>query len=190
MVSMGRGLPRALMMGLLAGSAASVGLYGIACLAFVANTPGLTNRGEVAGRSLFFCLLSCVLVWKAWRRLPVGFLPKGLASLVTILCVVGLWLGWAAPLWWSDPQNRWRELEHVAKALQAQVGSERWSLPKGWSYAVISGPGAGGDLHLEIRVSDRWLAYAFGVDLFNGFDFIRVVVGRDGRLRRARVDYF
>lgn len=179
---------RALLFGFVAGSAASPGLYGLLCLALVVDTVGLTNRWALGGRSVLFFLLSSAAARMAWRRLPRGLFHKGLASVAAILCVAVLWLVWAEPLW--NPEDQWRKLEEVARTLDGQVGSQRWSLPKGWAHAVVATRAAeGGERHLHVLASDRWLAHAFGLDLFQ-LDNIRVVVGQDGRLRTAWVDYF
>lgn len=136
------------------------------------------------------CISTCLLAWIAWRHVTRSkFLRKGLAGLAAVLCAAGLWVGWSTP-WWRNPQDGWRKLQAVASALQAQAGAERWSLPKGSSCAVVSAPAEGGnERRIAVYASDRWLAYVFGLDLFQ-YNFVRVVVGPDGRLRRAWADLF
>lgn len=173
-----------------AGVALATALYALFVGVFVANTPGLLGRGRFAVRVAIVFLACAVGVWIAWRvvrktAVPLAWIAAPLLALAVGVPFFTLYL---YPIWSHTPDEREQQQLRAIAAAVSEGDHGKLTLPQGYSYAIVCG--AKNDAQrLTIHASDRVVARVIGIDM-SRLDNVAVEVDRDGRVKRAWVDYF
>jgi uncharacterized membrane protein YqjE len=169
--------------GLLLGTA----IYAVLVIAFIVDSPGLTNRAALTARVVAIFIVSAVAaayIFRETRRSRMRWSLVTSFALATIVAA-GFFALYLYPIW--TPRDHSGEIRRLRTIADRVSASSTIDLPRGQAYAIVRHRTSTGE-RLTIHASDRWVGRIFGVDL-SKVDHIAVEMA-EGKVRRAWIDYF